>query len=116
MDERQALRSPFGESSAGSNAHGRSFQLGANLAQGAAKKKKIIEELFGGQKLALDTQERAAGSTERGVLETKPPFDRLRTVRRGARLVFVFELGFYFRFGVFVDDYFVGLELVGVAG
>ena len=34
----------------------------------------------------------------------------------GSRLVFVFELGFYFRFGIFVDDDFVGLELVGVAG
>jgi len=33
-----------------------------------------------------------------------------------ARLVFVFELGFYFRFGILVDNDFVGLELVGVAG
>jgi hypothetical protein len=34
------------------------ISTGTNVAQGAAKKKEIIEELLGGLKLALDMQER----------------------------------------------------------
>jgi hypothetical protein len=47
VDECQVLRSPFGESSSGSNAR-TVISKGEKVAQGAAKKKRIIEEYLGG--------------------------------------------------------------------
>src|SRR4051794_20102798 len=109
VDECQVLRSPFGESSSGSNAR-TVISTGSNLAQGAAISNNFFWPLCAAKKWCL-TSLRARGR------DAKPPFDRLRTIRRaaGGRSVFVFEFGFYFWFGVFVDDDFVGLELVGVA-
>ena len=52
------------------------ISTGEKVAQGAAKKKKIIEDLFGGQKLALDMSLRRTGRGERKALSRK---------RRGAR-------------------------------
>src|SRR5258708_237714 len=57
-------------------------------------------------------QRRAAMLNRKGRVA---PAGRWRRCAR-LRLVFVFEFRFYFRFGIIVDDDFVGLELVGVAG